>query len=224
MAASHWPSAGPEFSLLSAARTFERADISRTEGPVSAAPSALSSSHWVTSARLPIGIFLYLVSLGVVGAGTIGVFFGSAFTLLVQPHGQVLTSAHAHDRDPVDSARFAGPSVGAEDDAPASEPVSTPGSMVAETTITASVETTALNDPAPSSKTAPTPPPRGGGSDRLKFSRVPNPRSNKMPGGAIAVAGRSPSAKQHRDHDPEEYAAASTNQREYDQLQRPGPP
>jgi hypothetical protein len=36
----------------------------------------------VSLARFPIGVLFYLASVGLVGATTVGLFFGSAFLLL----------------------------------------------------------------------------------------------------------------------------------------------
>jgi hypothetical protein len=55
------------------------------------------------------------------------------------------------------------------------------------------------------------------------LSRPPHSRSDAVPGEARAAAGRTRSAKQDRKDGPEEDAAASVNQQEYDQLYATGP-
>jgi len=43
---------------------------------------------------LPVGILLYLLSVGIVAAATVGVFFGIGFFLLAQPMGSMITNAN----------------------------------------------------------------------------------------------------------------------------------
>src|ERR1700736_6538322 len=51
------------------------------------------------AAGLPVGILLYLVSVGLVAIATIGVFFGIAFFLLAQPKEELITGSGTRDRD-----------------------------------------------------------------------------------------------------------------------------
>ena len=50
---------------------------------------------------LPLGILLYLVSIGAIAATTVGVFFGIGFSLLVQPSGAMISIVGERDRGSV---------------------------------------------------------------------------------------------------------------------------
>ena len=91
MAGPHRRSVEPEFSRLNAPWTLNRTGVPNTPGLVSIAPSVSMPSRRVISVRPPIGVLLYLVSVGFVGAVIVGLFFGSAFLLLGQPIGQIQT-------------------------------------------------------------------------------------------------------------------------------------
>jgi hypothetical protein len=255
MASPHRLSVEPELWRLSASRTLNRTSVSNTSDLVSTEPSASMPSRRVASARLPIGVLLYLVSVGFVGAATVGLFFGSGLLLLAQ---QMHTESGTHEHDAyVDPLRSTKPSAGAENGAPSIGGVPTlsptageaaiiaptqtdaadePGlrsriasasplsSMASEAAIIAPTQTAAAGEPAPSSRVASIPPPGGGGSDHLrKLSRPPHSRSDAVPGEARATAGRTRSAKPPRSDSPEEHAAASANQQEYNQLYATGP-
>jgi hypothetical protein len=121
MVSSHRRSVEPELSLLSAPRTLDRAGVSNTPGLVSTPPLVSMPNRRVSSASLPIGVLLYLVSIGFVAAATVGLFFGSGFLLLAHTRGQIQTGSGTHDRDTeVDPLRPTEPSAGAENGAPSS--------------------------------------------------------------------------------------------------------
>lgn len=191
-----------------------------------------------------MGVILYLVSIGFVGAATGGVLCGSGFLLLTQPRAQIHAETVAHGRGiEVDTQRSTEPP-----GAPSSKEVSSLSSTASEATIVgtaataevaASVEplsstaneattiaptvTATPNVPPRSSTAAPVAPPLGGGSDHpRKLSRPPHSRSDKMPGEARAAAEQTQSARRDRKDDPEGYAAASANQQEYNQLHATG--
>jgi hypothetical protein len=46
---------------------------------------------------LPVGVLFYLLSVGIVAAATVGVFFGIGFFLLAQPMGSMITNANIGD-------------------------------------------------------------------------------------------------------------------------------
>jgi hypothetical protein len=59
------------------------------------APSRRNMAAW----GLPVGILLYLVSVGLVAIATISVFFGLGFFLLAQPTEELITGSDTRDRD-----------------------------------------------------------------------------------------------------------------------------
>jgi hypothetical protein len=225
MAASHRRSIEPELSRVNGPRTLNRGGVPNTLGFVATAPSVSALRRCVISARLPIGVLLYLVSVGFVGAGTVGLFFGSAFLLLAQPKGQIQTVSRTNDRDSaVDPSRSTEPFAGAENGAPPNGGTATLSSTASQSTIIASAQTAAPGEPTPSSRAASVPASRGGGSDHLRrLSRFPHSRSDTMPGEARAAAGHSRPAERNRKQDPEDYTAGLANQKEYDQLNATGP-
>jgi hypothetical protein len=200
-----------------------------------------------------MGDLLYLVSITLVGALTVGLFFGSSFLLLAQPRGQLQAESGTHDRDTeVAPQSSIEPSEGTENGVPSSKGVprliSTPSgaaivgpaqtavaveqaasvpalsSTAHDAMIIAVAPTAALVEPAPGSRVASVPLPRGRGSDGVrKLSRPPRSRSAKMPGEARAAVRHTQSAEQDRNYDPEGYAAANANQQEYNQLHATGP-
>jgi hypothetical protein len=224
MAASHPRSIEPEFSRVNDPGALNRAGVPNTLGLVATAPSVSTPRRRVISARLPIGVLLYLVSVGFVGAGTVGLFFGSAFLLLAQPKGQIQTVSRTNDRDTmVDPSRSTEPFAGAENGAPLNGGTATLSSTASQPTIIASAQTAAPDEPVPNGRATSVAPLHGGGGDHLrKLSRPPHSRSDTMSGEARAGAGRTRSAKPDRKRDPEEYAAGSANQQEYDQLHATG--
>jgi hypothetical protein len=129
------------------------------------------------------------------------------------------------DRDAeVDLLRSTEPSASPEGGAPFSERTPTLSSTASESTIIVATQTGSPGEPAPSSGAISVPPARGGGGDHLrKLSRRPHSRSDSMPGEARVTADRVRSGKQDGKHDPEEYAAGSMNQQEYNQLRATGP-
>ena len=83
----------------------------------------------------------------------------------------------------------------------------------------APAQTAAPDEAGPSRKATLTPPPLNGGSDQFrKTSRASNSRSDPMLGKARMAAGRIQSTKPDGKQDPEESAADSANQQEYNQL------
>jgi len=220
MTASHQLSVGSESALLRAPRPLECAGLSGAAGRVPATPFG----RRITPARHPIGL-LYLLSVGLVGAATVGLFFGSAFALLIHPKEQLLTAADTHDRDLAPAPlRFNGPSTDTEDGAPHRDLAAAPTSMAAEPTTTAPAQTATLSEPEPSSETASTSPSHPESGNRLrKLPRLPNSGSKKIPGRPSATAGRIPVVNQDPNHDPDQHAAANANRREYNQLQQLDP-
>jgi hypothetical protein len=201
-------------------------------------------SRRAASARLPIGDFLYLVSIGFVAVATGAVLCGSGFLLLIQPRAQIRTETVVHDRGAeVDPQRSTEPS-----DAPSSKEVPSLGSTASEVTIigpadtveaaasvqplsstsneatfTALTATATQGVPSRSLSAIPLPPPLGRESDHpRKLSRPPHSRSDKMPREARAAAAHTQSAKEDRKDNLEGYAAASANQHEYNQLRATG--
>jgi hypothetical protein len=79
MASSPLCRAEPELSRLSPPRTLNRAGVSNTAGLVSTALKAWTPGRRVSSAGVPIGVLLYLASVVLVSAATVGLFFGSGF-------------------------------------------------------------------------------------------------------------------------------------------------
>jgi hypothetical protein len=215
----------PELSRLCAPKTLNRACVSNAPGLVPPAPSTSMPSHHVSSARLPIGILLYLVSVGLVGAATVGLFFGSGFLLLARTKEQMRTEAGSHDRDTeIDPMRPTEPSARVENGALSSGGVPTLSSTASEATVIAFVQTAAPSSPAPRLRATSVPPSRGRGGDHLrKLSRPSHSRSDAMPGEARAAASRNRSGKQDHKQDPADYAAGSVNQQEYNQLHATGP-
>jgi hypothetical protein len=109
-------------------------------------------SRRVSSARVPIGILLYLVSVGFVGAATVGVFFGSGFLLLAQPREPMHAEPGICDRaSEVDLLRSTEPSPSPENGAPSSGGKPTLSSTASEATIIVPTQTAAPGEPAPSS-------------------------------------------------------------------------
>jgi hypothetical protein len=62
-----------------------------------AAPEVSTASHRTDAAGPPVGILLYLASVGLIAAVITGVFFGTGFWLLASPAGETIT---ASGRDP----------------------------------------------------------------------------------------------------------------------------
>lgn len=76
-------------------------DRNRRRLPALVPPAATPASRRARAASaLPIGILLYLVSVGIIATATIGVFFGIGFFLLVQPTEAMIPSAGTRDAGP----------------------------------------------------------------------------------------------------------------------------
>src|SRR5271169_1769485 len=58
---------------------------------------ARTSTPRRAATALPVGILLYLLSVGIVAAATVGVFFGIGFFLLAQPMESTITNANIGD-------------------------------------------------------------------------------------------------------------------------------
>jgi hypothetical protein len=58
---------------------------------------ARTSTSRRAARALPVGIFLYLLSVGIVAAATVGVFFGIGFFLLAQPMESTIINANIGD-------------------------------------------------------------------------------------------------------------------------------
>ena len=69
-------------------------DIGRKRLP---APVARTAIPCRATRTLPVGILLYLLSVGIVAAATVGVFFGIGFFLLIQPMEAMITNASTGD-------------------------------------------------------------------------------------------------------------------------------
>jgi hypothetical protein len=65
--------------------------------PLLSALVARSSTPRRAARALPVGILLYLLSVGIVAAATVGVFFGTGFFLLAQPVGAMVTNTNIGD-------------------------------------------------------------------------------------------------------------------------------
>jgi hypothetical protein len=185
---------------------------------VSAAASISRPRKHVVSGSLPSGVSLYLVSLGFVGAVTIGLFFGSAFLLRAPPIAQTRAEFDIDHRGTVmDSVRSTALFGGTEDGAPPSDAALS--STASEPTILASAQTAARAEPAPSSRIEPVAAPSGGAKDHLrKLSRPPVSRSDARPSEARRAASRTRIVEQERKQAPDDDAAGTANQQEYDQL------
>src|SRR6266513_1181063 len=147
MASSCRLSIEPEISRLSRPSILNRAGISNTLGLVSTAPSASMPSRGVSSARSQIGVLLYLFAVGLVGAATVGLFFGTAFVLLAQPKQQMHAESGTHDRDPeADPLRSTEPSAGAQNGLSSSGGVPMPSSAESEATISAPTQTASSDE------------------------------------------------------------------------------
>ena len=96
----------PELSSLSSS---DPADLPNTLDASSGMPSDIGSKRLLpalvartstprrAARALPVGILLYLLSVGIVAAATVGVFFGIGFFLLAQPMGSMITNANIGD-------------------------------------------------------------------------------------------------------------------------------
>jgi hypothetical protein len=177
-------------------------------------------SRSVGSAGGSIAILLYLGSIGLVGAFTAGVFFGSGFLLLGQPSEQIDAGSRVHDRNTEFSPlRPAGSPANAENETPfgGDSPVLT--STANGAALIAPAQTAGPGEAGPRWKATLTPPPLDGGSDQFrKLSRASNSRSDPILGKARTTAGRVQSTKAHGKQDPEESAADRANEQEYNQL------
>jgi hypothetical protein len=218
MASSHRHRLEPELSRLSAPAT----GVSKPAGLASTAPSAPAPNRSISSTRVSIASLLYLSSVGLVGAATVGLFFGSGFLMLGQPSAQMHAEFGVHDRDTeVAPLRLSGLSENTEDTAPFSGGVQNLSSTASGAAINASVQTTAPDEPTRSSMGPSAPEFRGQGSTNpRKLSRLSHSRSGTMPGQTRARSAQS--AKQDRARDPEEYTADGANQQEYNQLHATG--
>jgi hypothetical protein len=155
MASSYRLSVEPELSLQSGPSILDRGGVSNALGLVSAAPSDSMPSRGVISARSQIGVLLYLVSVVLVGAATVGLFFGSAFVLLAQPKQQMYAESGTRDHDPeADPLRSTEPSAGAQNAVPSGGGVPMLSSANSEATISAPTQTATSGESSPSSRAA----------------------------------------------------------------------
>jgi hypothetical protein len=60
-------------------------------------PTSAPSRYGIAGPRGAVGALLYLALIGFVAAGTIGIFFGAGFSLLVPPSGTSVVDPGAHD-------------------------------------------------------------------------------------------------------------------------------
>jgi hypothetical protein len=126
------PSAGPELGLRSAPRSPDALSGTENAGHrgLSSPPDPVPRRAPTTSAALPVGSLLYLVLVGLVGAATIGVFFGAGFLSLVHPGTETAADTDANDHDPSrpysDAPRAEGPRPPRESAAPDSAAVAAP--------------------------------------------------------------------------------------------------
>ena len=96
----------PEVASLSSS---DRADLANTLDTSSGMLSDIGSKRLLptlvartstprrAARALPIGILFYLLSVGIVAAATVGVFFGIGFFLLAQPMESMITNANIGD-------------------------------------------------------------------------------------------------------------------------------
>jgi hypothetical protein len=170
----------------------------------------------------PLGVLLYLGSVGLVGAVMVGLFFGSGFVLLGQASEQMDNATGSDCSDTgFDLLRPSGPLASAENGIPFGEGVPLPSSAASGTAINGSVQTTAPDESARSSLAPSAPLFRGPGSNLpRKLSRPRHSRSGMMLGETRARSARS--AKQDLGRDPEEDTADGANQQEYNQLHATG--
>src|SRR5690348_6164853 len=127
-----------------------------------------------------------------------------------------------HGRTVMDSMRSTEPLGGAEDAAPSSDAALS--ATASEPTILASAQTAAPAEPTPGSRIEPVAAPSGGAKDHLrKLSRPSYSRSNAKSSEVRGAATRTRVLKQERKQAPEDDAAGTANQQEYDQLHPAGP-
>jgi len=60
-------------------------------------PTAVPSRYGIAGSRGAVGVLLYLALIGVVAAGTIGIFFGAGFSLLVSPSAKAVADPGARE-------------------------------------------------------------------------------------------------------------------------------
>jgi len=214
MALSHLRGIEPVFLDPSARRTPVRREAPNSRRPVTTASSGSMPRRRLTPARLPIGVFLHLVLVGLVGVGIVGAFFGNGFLLLAQPSRQIQTVSIARDGDTeVDLPRPT------ENDAPSSQGAPSADSAASEANIAVPPQTVAPIGSAPSSRATSVLLSAGTGSDPLrKLSRHTPSRSEKTDGKARAKTSLIRPARQDQLQAPREDVAARANQQEFDQL------
>jgi hypothetical protein len=182
-------------------------------------------SRGVSSAGVSIAVLLYLGAIGLVGGVTAGLFFGSGFLLLGQSSEQMQAVSRVHNRNTgLSPVRPAALYTSAENGTPFGGDSPVLSSTVNGAALIAPAQTAAPDQAGPSWKATLTPPPLDGGGDQFrKISRASNSRSDPMLRKGHRPAGRIQSAKPDRKQDPEESAADSANQQEYNQLHGAGP-
>jgi hypothetical protein len=216
MTSSHRHRLAPELSR----RTAPGTGISNSTRLTSTAPSVAVVSRGVSSAGVSIAVLLYLGSIGLVGGVTAGFFFGSGFLLLDQPSDQTHAGSRVHDRNTeVSPLRPGGSSANGENGPLFGGDFPVLSSTANGAALITPAQTAAPDEAGPSRKATLTPSPLNGGSDQFrKTSRASNSRSDPMLGKARMAAGRIQSTKPDGKQDPEESAADSANQQEYNQL------
>src|SRR5262245_46478321 len=76
--------------------------------PATVAPQEAVRHRRPVRTAFPIGILLYLASIGIVATATAGVLFGVGFSLLMRPADMVGAGAAAHSRGASASSLFYG--------------------------------------------------------------------------------------------------------------------
>jgi hypothetical protein len=226
MASSHWRRSEPELLRSSAPSTENGAgDAFDRVGSVPAPHLVWVSSRCTRLARVSIADLLHLGSVGLVGAATAGLFFGSGFLLLGRPSEQIHAESAILDGSAVNDPHRSGTSGNTENNARVSKGAPPLSSTASEATIIATMQDTAPGEPTRSSISPSVLPLRGQGeSDHpRKLSRPHRSRSDTMPVEARVRVPHGRSAGQDREHDPDG-AADIANQQENNQLRAAGLP
>ena len=176
-------------------------------------------SRGVSSAGGSIAILLYLGSIGLVGAVTTGLLFGSGFLLLGQPSEQIDAASRGHDRNTeVSPLRPGGSSANGENGTPFGGDFPVLSSTANGAALIAPAQTVGPDEAGSSWKATLTPPSLDRGSDQFReLSRASNSRSAPMLGKARATAGRVQSTNAEGKQDLKS-AAARANEQEYNRL------